>query len=350
MARRDDEEEQLVPEEVPHLADGGLLDSFSVDGGDSDTLKGLPLNPAAVPVPQMATPADPAGNGPKPAVVSHPTALEDKASNPSVLPGMPADVTPDELERYLGRAKDSYQKYGADQQMDASRALLQARFSPGSSIANAGAGFADALMQGVAGAGNPGFQKNMQDRQQQAFADTTGAMKNAHDTAMGDTKANMEIDSKDPESPLSRASQKAYASTLIAAGIPKDAVGSMSADLISDVGAKRITLADALARIALEHEYKMGELGIQGAQLHATVANQQAQRKSDAAKALEGRGVWRRVTDKVTGNPATKALEQELTPGATDHTYGTEAEAEAANIPDGTRVTIGGKTGTWRHR
>lgn len=317
----DDTEEQEF-ESMPHLAAGDLImppqddfslgtSSFDVNTGDSGTVKS-PLM-----APQMATGADPSGTGPKPATVTHPTALAEKASNAPPMPGMPADVTPDELERYLQRAKQSYGQYGAGPQLDTAMGLIKSRTGPLSSLANAGAGFADALMQGVARAGNPGFQKNLQDRQQGVYNDVTGAVKGAHDTAQGDIKADIELDSKNPASPMSRAVQKAYASTLIAAGIPKDQVQNVSADLAGDISAKRITLEDALARMKLENTYRMGELNLQGLTAQANIANQQATRRESAAGKLADRGLWRRSADYLTGNPATKALEGEITAGTT---------------------------------
>lgn len=341
-------EPQFAP--MPHLADGGLLDSFSVDGGGSDTLKGLPMNPAAIPPPQLATDADPSGSGPKPAVLTNPSALTEKAQQSIALPGMPAGVTPDELERIINTSKEAYKGYGAGPQMDLSNKLLAQQHSPGMSLAKAGAGFADALMQGVARAGNPGFQKNLQDEQQSLYANSTSAMKNAHDTSLQDVNANMALDAKDPHSTISKTAQKAYASTLEAAGIPKQALPFMSADLIGDIGTKNITLMDDRQKMMLEQAYRMAGLDIQAAQLKATIANNAAQRRSEAAKALSGRGMIRRAGDVITGNPATKTLEDELTAGTTSNTFGTEAEAGAAGLQDGARVTIGGKTGTWRHK
>jgi hypothetical protein len=333
-----------------NAAEGGLVDDFSVNTGDSDTLKGMPIAPPVAP--DMATNADPNGSGPKPATVTSPDALTVKASNPTALPGMPPDVTPDELSRYITGQKQEIEKYGPEQQLSTEQALIKARTGPGMSLANAGAGFADALMQGVARAGNPGFQEKLQGQENQMASEVSGAVKGAHETALQDVESSLKLDAKNPASPLSRAYQKSYAPTLIAAGIPRDQIQNMSGDLISDVAEKRITLADALARIKLENQYRMGELDLQRLMAGANITNQRAQRKEEAAKTLAGRGAVRRAVDALTGNPATKALEDEMTSGTTGQTplsFDTEAEAAAAGLPDGTRVIIAGKPGTWRH-
>lgn len=299
-------------EPMPHLADGGIAD-FDVNTGDSDTLKGMPINPAAVP-PQVASgQANPAPAAPAPATMAAPTALQAKAANPRPLPGMPADVTADELEGYLNKQRSSIEKYNPDRQYDQEMSMLKTRTGLPMSLAHAGSTFADALMQGVARAGNPGFEQNLENREKEIGDEATGALERARKGTMEQVEAEQKIDMQDPKSSISNAYQQTFGPIFAKMGYNPADVSKMNAAQIGTAADLGVRYADAQTQM----ELKKAMLQVQTLTAMATMQNQKAERVADAAKTLEGRGLFKRGLDYVTGNPATTALEKELQGGTT---------------------------------
>lgn len=316
--KHDDEQEQ----DLPHMDNGGLLDDFEVNKGATSTVQGAApapapgganfldmaanfggkalnaafpelglaknlaetLAPAAQATPQLATGADPSGTGPKPAPVAAPNALTQKASAPKALPGMPPDVTPDELERYLGRQRQSIEKYGPDRQFDQEMSSLRARTSPGMALAGAGATFADGIMQGVARAGDPGFSRQQQDQVNQVSGEAAGALERARKGSGEQVEAEQKIDAIDPKSVLSQAYQKAFAPIFVQMGYNPKSVGSMPASQIQTLADLGVRYADAQTQLAL----KKAMLEVQTLTAQANISNQQSQRHEEALKTLEG--------------------------------------------------------------
>lgn len=259
-------------------ADGGVLgDDFDVDGGDSQTVKGLPLNPASLPQPEAPIAQEPTAALPQKAPMM-PAAAPAPIARP--LPGMPPVVTPDVLQQYLQGQRAQINKYSPDRQFDQEQAMLKARTGLGMGLANAGATFADALMQGVARAGNPGFAKAQMDQANQIAGETTGAEERARKGTMEQVEANQKIDTQDPNSMLSKASQQAYAPIFQKMGYSPEAVMKMPASQLNTIADLGVRYADAQTQL----ELKKAMLQVQTMSAQATMQNQRAERSESETK------------------------------------------------------------------
>lgn len=267
-------------EEMPHLADGDILGSpdtdFGVDTGDSDTVKGLPLNPAAIPpqTPAAQPPAPPMAAPPKPPIAP--------AAAPAAprMPGMPAGVTPDMLQQYLNQQRAQVNRYSPDQQYALEQAMLKSRTGLGGSLASAGATFADGIMQGVARAGNPGFAKAQEEKAQDIENQATGAMERARKGSMEQVEANQKIDMMDPQSIMSKVYQGAFAPIFAKMGYDPKSVAAMPASQINTVADLGVRYADAQTQL----ELKKAMLQVQTLTAQATIQNQKQQREEDVRK------------------------------------------------------------------
>jgi hypothetical protein len=79
-----------------------------------------------------------------------------------------------------------------------------------------------------------------------------------------------------------------------------------------------VRYADAQTQLELKKEMlgvEQTKAGFEAQKAGADIQNQKAQRREEAAKALEGRGAWRRLLDVITptGRSSTAAFEKELT-------------------------------------
>lgn len=344
---------------MPHLADGdfSLGNDFDVNTGDSSTLKGVPLNAAAVP--PVAPQADPIPKAPV-APVPAPPASPAPAVNQKPLPGMPASVTPDDIEKYLGAQKQAIEKYSPDRQFASEQNDMKWMTGLPMGLAHAGATFADGLMQGVARAGNPGFAKAIDERNASVAAARAAALERARKGTMEQVDAEQKIDMNDPNSTLSKVHQQAFASIFSRMGYDPKAVMKMPASQINTVADLGVRYADAQTQL----ELKKALLEVNLLTAKATMANQQAERqekekeiqKGAAEDTLKGSKIpfvgpshsQKQNASQVLANMATGQTEG-VSAGKTP-TFASEAQAEAAHLPDGTRVTINGKTGTWRHK
>lgn len=262
-------------EDMPHLADGGFAGDFDVNTGDSDTVKGLPLNAQSLPPPEAEPAPAPETPAPKPAVAMQPSALTQKAVNPRPLPGMPADVTPDELQGYLNQQRATLNKYSPDRQFDTEQAILKSRSGLGSAIARGGATFADAVMQGVAGAGNPGFAKAQAERETELANEATGALERARKGSIEQLEAGQKIDLQDPKSAMSKVYQQAFAPVFSKMGYDPASVLKMPASQINTVADLGVRYADAQTQL----EFKKAMLQVQTLTEMANMQNQQVERK-----------------------------------------------------------------------
>lgn len=136
---------------------------------------------------------------------------ESPAPAPMRLPGMPEDFGGDEIDAYLNTQKKSLNKYGPEAQMDLQDRTLDERNSLRNRLVSGGKGFADAIMMGVAGAGNPGWQQDFDNRQDAHAKERMDTMRNASTANIQRTATGMNIDQMDPNSPLSKSKQQSYA-------------------------------------------------------------------------------------------------------------------------------------------
>jgi hypothetical protein len=183
-------------------------------------------------------------------------------------------------------------------------------------------------MQGVARAGNPGFGDRIANMQEKAGAQQLETYGKAGEKNMEQVKTKLALDAKDPTSPLSKSAQVTNMATLVQLGVPRADIARMPADLIGDLVSKRVSLAEAMQKIAAEAEYRKGALDIQRATL--------GQRKEE----WQTGHPWERVMGKVVNS---------LGLGGEDNApkeFPTLEAAQAAGLPPGTRISVGGRTGT----
>lgn len=318
-----------------------LGDEFSVDGGASTTAKSPPIPPTptvAPPMPQAMAPK------PAPAAAAAPTVAKP-------MPGMPADVTPEALRGYLEEKRSAIGKYGADRQYDAEMRNVNARRGLGYGLAAGGATLADAIMQGVAGAGNPGFAKQLEDRVSGLADREAGAMERARKNTMEEVDAKQKVDYMDPGSTMSKMYQEAFGPIFQKMGYSPASVFKMPASQIANIATLGIQFEDAKS----QQELKRAMLGIQGMTAKANIINQVQQRKEageksrmEAAEGLQKRPWYQKIAEApfvpLPKSAATKEMERQLEDtGATEHSFGSESEAEAAGLPAGTEVRINGR-------
>lgn len=308
-----------------------LQDPYDVSMGDTGTPRGIPSAP---PMPEAP-----------PTPVFNPQA----GAPPPVPPAMPptAPVAPppqdNELSNYLAQQKAGLQKYGPEQQMAVEQDILKRRQSLPQVAGNAMTGFADALMQGVARAGPGQFQQNLQNRNQQTEQGMRGAMEKAQSGKMAQIKAQNDLMATDPNSPLSKVAQRANASTLLAAGVPKEAISFMPASLIGEIGNKNVTLLDDKQKMMLEQSYRMAGLDLQAQQIRATIGNQKSERRLAGAKGLSDRSWLQKSAELVpfVKSDATKVFQQEAsgepgTVGGAPQSTSVHSHADYQALPPGT--------------
>ena len=322
LKREEDENKDINYDPMmPHMADGGLVD-----------------DPEGDPVPH---PEDIPQPTPEPAHVAEPNALAPKAG----LPGMPAEVGPDAFQQFMGEQKAGMEKYGPEQQMAVQNALIKARTSPGMALAHGAAGLSDAIMQGVARAGSSGNLKGMRENENQLSNEVSGTMQKANEQKMQQMSAQMKLAQEYPASPISKIAQQTEGPTLIQLGAKPQDIAKMPASLIGDLLAKKITLQDALARIEETATTNRAMIGLKGMEAKGNIAHQQAEdinrSKETGLKAdVEASKHW--ITHPSNAASARKRI-SEGSSGAPTNSFSTEAEAEAAGLPAGTEVMIGGR-------
>lgn len=201
--------------------------------------------------------------------------------NPIKLPGMPPSVTPDELEGYLTQKKGALNRFGPDEQMALQQKTMADRNSLGNRATSGLKGFADAIMMGVAGAGNPGWQKSFDDQQNLVANEQMNTLQNAQKSNIQQIEGNMSVDKMDPNSALSKAAQDNYGPILSRAlGIPEAEIKRMSASQIQTNAELGLKFAD----IDAQKELKQATLDLQSMMGNANIKNQMSQRNQDAQK------------------------------------------------------------------
>lgn len=223
----------IVDDDAPHMWPGGIA-----GGHEDDTLnQSVPDLPDQAPISSMAPPARP-------------------------LPGMPPSVTPDAVAATLSqKPPQAPPAYGADQQLALEQELTKRRNGFIPTIANAGAGFADALMQGVARAGPGNFQSSLQNRLDKNDESIRSGMKDYRTGKAGEQKLAMESAEKDPTSPISRMAQKAAAPLFKSMGMTDEEIANIPASLTAEAQTKRLSLEDIRTKAAEARELHRLQFG-----------------------------------------------------------------------------------------
>lgn len=316
-------------------ADGGVIDDGEGDGnhGEGTSTSGVtedgpqPIDMASIPPPAAPLAPD---------VMQKAMAPEPDMPAPPVVPP-PTDQT------YMDRA-NKVLGLGPDQQAGLMKLLGQKQQN--GQIGAGIAGIGDAIASGgTLGKVNPGGLAKSED----ILANKTKEGIEGMQTIRGNQEKASEmadkLEARDPNSPLSKYAQKAYA------GIGKKIGLDLShapASLIADVSGKGVEALNT----EFQGQLKLMGVNLQKEQVEATKANQQAERReaettreADAAKTLAGQGVVRKVLNQVTpsGRTAQRTLENQAQ-GV--KSFNSVEEAEGAGLPVGTRVSIGGRMAT----
>ena len=271
--------------------------------------------------------------------------LRDAAAPPSFDPkiGLPPQPPPPmatqspvnapntAITDYLGAQKSQLGKYGPEEQMAVSKNLLAAQNGLGGRVANGLSTFADALMQGVAGKGNPGFAKALQDRQQNQANMQLGALQGANASNRQNVGDIAKLDAQDPNSALSASQRAQKGPVLSALGIDPKTIGQMSASeidgavsLLSTAGIENRKIMVQQIKNAIEARaanesirHNQTEEGLKAKEVSETAKQHGAENtlKTEAEQqgALEKAAsipLTSRVANMFGMNPAQKALEE----------------------------------------
>jgi hypothetical protein len=84
---------------------------------------------------------------------------------------------------------------------------------------------------------------------------------------------------------------------------------------MADFALKKATIDMTGEHYKAEEANYGAQRDLEGKRITATVANQNAERTQGAAKTLAGRGMFKKATDAIFGDPGTKVLEDQLSGG-----------------------------------
>jgi len=279
--------EKAAGSDVPMMASGGFVpeDPDEIDPREIDALQ---AQAAAIPPAQVPMPETQAIIEPRP--VSAPAAAP-------VDYGVQAD-------KIMGSTPESRQAV-----FDRTQAP-----SIGNAIGSFGAGLGDAIARSYGHDAGANHQKTFQgiiEGRNQAY------LQNEKDkVSMGKERfgISQQLEAKSPSSPLSQQLQQTYGPLLKKIGFSDEDIFKMSASNISDLTGKSVDMMKAESEAAMA----AASLGLNTYKAKAEVEHQKKEDESSAkkeragaAKQLAERGVWKRTTDFITQNPATKVLEQQ---------------------------------------
>lgn len=311
----------------------GIVNNMKTDRNqihDADQVEPLPPPPNQEPV---AMPGFADGTESVP-----PPTFDPNSGMPPAPPVNAAPVAPNNsIQSYIGQQKQQLGQYGPEQQMAVSKSLLDQQNGTRGTLANAGTGLADALMQGVARAGNPGFQANLQNRQNAQAGMQMDALKGAREANTQNVGANQRLDAMDPQSPLSASKRAQNGPILQAMGFDPKTIGQMSAaemdttmNLLKDFRGKDMEVAVAKMKAAIEarRDQETARHNVSSEGLEATKtgeamrhnvadeANKNEEIKSGMLEKAAAVPVMSRIASVLGGNPAQKALQDQALSGS----------------------------------
>lgn len=163
------------------------------------------------------------------------------------LPGMPQGVGSSDIESYLQKQRSGMNRFGADERMALQDSIDARQDSLGFKAQSGLKGLSDAIMMGVAGAGNPGWQNQFEAGEAQRAQGKIGAFKDARSANLENIQGGMTLDQMDPNSELSKSKQESYAPLFAKLGYQPSALKGMSASnidsslaLMAQFGGKQI--------------------------------------------------------------------------------------------------------------
>jgi hypothetical protein len=317
-----DSKDEYVPDvpqaekDMPHYnqgtpgvsGDSDSPDDFAI-GDASDTISGMPLNQKDY--------QSPSQQPSQPVVKSKP------------LPGMPPTVTPDDptLQKLFEGYKQDTEKYGPEQQMAVQDSLIKQRsdlpFNVGRSLNILG----DTAKQ-VGGIEHPGGEQSYLDQANKLAGEKMGTMEKAQAGKSSQLQQQMKIAMDDPTSQLSKISQNSNRVTLKKLGWNDEQINKTSGNTIDTAAKNGLSFYEAEQTEGL----KKATIEQTGWYQKQMAGNAVAGRQQEAAKTLNNRGLLRRATDAITGNPSTKVLEQQAAGGAGTFSPDVVAYASAHGI------------------
>ncbi len=276
-----------------------MRNQYQLSEDDPELLSGLTPGSsqqiAPAPPPPVPPPATIAAPAP---VVAPPRAVAPAAAPPAAaapppqpLPGMPPSVTPDDLAKYIGQKKQQMNRFGPDEQIALQNNLNARRDSLGSRATEGLKGFGDAIMMGVARAGNPGWQQQYNQQENQYAQDQMNTLRGAGEANMKQVEGNMTLDKMDPQSSMSKQAQQTYAPLFKKLGYNPNALSTMSAAGIDNA----LAMMTQFGGMEIQAKIKEYELAIERARLQAVTDKTssdekvaQENQRIQAAKELAG--------------------------------------------------------------
>lgn len=331
---------------------------------DAQGLPGMPMLPGVPPRPgQMPPPSDGRTiQGYADGTESVPPPQFDPSAGMPPTPPAPVSTPNSDVTPYIQQQKAQLSNYGPEQQLAVSQNLSNAQNSVGGRLASGGATLADALMQGVARAGNPGFANQIQQRQAGQANQAQEGLKNAREANIQNVGANEKLDAIDPNSPLSASKRSQNGPVLAAMGFNPAVVGKMSAaemdtamSLLKDFRGKDLETAVARYKAQIEaNQLKETSRHNVAQEGHEAQTAAETMRHNAADEANKGEEVqtgalekaaavplFSRLAAKLGMNPAQSALEQKAGVSATP-------PMTATNPQTGHKITSYDGGQTWK--
>lgn len=308
---------------------------------------GAPSTPPAAGSPPPS-PSDMATSGESSSQGSTEPAAKTVDSHPGLSPEQN-----DKLLQYVQGQQQQVDKFGPDQQKAVMDSIAQQQNGIPNKIGRALSGWADATATGVGRSANPGFAERYDARENATANRQMDLGKRLNEQQQTGLKEKQALAGMSSGTPLGTSEAKA-AQFLAKQLWPKITPQQLAAigqnpQALKGILPEGVDLQKGLAEIANMQAFREATLGIQKGTLENTKQHEreeenlaEQQKQQEAAKTLAARGDIKRLFDWVTGNPAVKILEAQAA-GQQGKTFATEKEAESANLPPGTEVTIGGR-------
>lgn len=279
-----------------------------------------------------------------------------------VVPSTPGN-TPDDLNKYLSSQRQQINQYGPDQEKMVLEKILQDRNSLGENLKRGAIGFSDAIMQGVARAGNPGNLSAYDARKAKEEEIRANSIPALQEMNLKQVEGNQALDRMSGDNPMGASFQAPLAAFFKKAGVPEDQIPSM----LANPSAAR-SVVDPFASLManeqkLQMELLLNQLNQRGAKEKAILEAATAKEKA-AAEAKEKAGEKEEREKKAKVDAAEKLSKlgpldklilkrQEANvlkeaAGLGEEIIKVNSEEEASSLPPGTRFELNGRKGTVR--
>jgi hypothetical protein len=298
---------------------------------------GAPSAPPAVQAPPTPPP-DLAGSGQGAAMSGSDGDTKIADSHPGVPQGT--------LDNYIQGQEKQVDKFGPDQQAAVMNMIAQQQGGWKENLGRRMTGLGDDLIQ-VSGKGNPGHLANYTERENQIAERAANQGKSLNEQQQTGLKEKQALEGMTSKSPLG--STEALATQLLA----KKMFPELSPDQLTKLTQNPQALAKyfssiaeynkAMADIQNTAEFRDESLKNQRAQIQGNIAGREAETTQGSARALESRSFIQKLMDTIHPSQETKSLMRQISQSGQPQSFDSEQDAEAANLPAGTLITIGGR-------